>query len=157
MILVDAPQGQMNISSEDETGRDAIGSNGFGDVLANFNVLTDAMPQMVWSTRPDGFHDYYNARWYEFTGTRPGSTDGDGWNDMFHPGDASRLGPSGGTALRPVSPTKWNTGCVTTAAHTAGHSGALCLSGMAQAGLPAGSVRVLISIRPKGMPSGMRS
>ena len=77
----------MNISSEDETGRDAIGSNGFGDVLANFNVLTDAMPQMVWSTRPDGFHDYYNARWYEFTGTRPGSTDGDGWNDMFHPGD----------------------------------------------------------------------
>lgn len=67
--------------------KDAAGTSGFGDVLANFNVLTDAMPQMVWSTRPDGFHDYYNARWYEFTGTRPGSTDGDGWNDMFHPDD----------------------------------------------------------------------
>jgi PAS domain S-box-containing protein len=52
-----------------------------------FAVLTDAMPQMVWSTRPDGFHDYYNARWYEFTGVPVGSTDGEGWNGMFHPDD----------------------------------------------------------------------
>ncbi len=54
---------------------------------AKFKVLTDAMPQMVWSTLPDGFHDYYNARWYEFTGVPYGSTDGEGWNDMFHPDD----------------------------------------------------------------------
>ena len=54
---------------------------------AQLQVLTDAMPQMVWSTRPDGFHDYYNARWYEFTGAPKGSTDGEGWNGMFHPDD----------------------------------------------------------------------
>jgi PAS domain S-box-containing protein len=54
---------------------------------ARFAILTDAMPQMVWSTRPDGYHDYYNARWYEFTGVPAGSTDGEGWNDMFHPDD----------------------------------------------------------------------
>jgi PAS domain S-box-containing protein len=52
-----------------------------------FRILTDAMPQMVWSTLPDGFHDYYNARWYEFTGVPPGSTDGEAWNDVFHPDD----------------------------------------------------------------------
>jgi len=57
---------------------------------ARFEVLTDAMPQMVWSTRPDGFHDYYNARWYEFTGVPPGSTDGEGWADLFHPEDQER-------------------------------------------------------------------
>jgi PAS domain S-box-containing protein len=50
-------------------------------------VLTDAMPQMVWSTLPDGFHDYYNAQWYSFTGMAEGSTDGDGWAGMFHPAD----------------------------------------------------------------------
>lgn len=54
---------------------------------AAFRILTDAMPQMVWSTLPDGFHDYYNARWYEFTGVPAGSTDGEGWNGMFHPDD----------------------------------------------------------------------
>lgn len=52
-----------------------------------FRVLADTMPQMVWSTRPDGFHDYYNARWYEFTGMEPGTTDGEAWNGMFHPDD----------------------------------------------------------------------
>lgn len=48
------------------------------------------MPQMVWSTRPDGYHDYYNARWYEFTGMAVGSTDGEGWNGLFHPDDQER-------------------------------------------------------------------
>jgi len=54
---------------------------------ARFRAITNAMPQMVWSTRPDGFHDYYNDQWYAFTGVPPGSTDGEGWNDMFHPDD----------------------------------------------------------------------
>jgi len=57
---------------------------------AQLQVLTDAMPQMVWSTRPDGFHDYYNARWYEFTGVPAGTTDGEGWNGVFHPDDQDR-------------------------------------------------------------------
>ncbi|PZQ63241.1 MAG: histidine kinase [Phenylobacterium zucineum] len=52
-----------------------------------FRVLADTMPQIVWSTLPDGYHDYYNARWYEFTGAPEGSTDGEGWNGMFHPDD----------------------------------------------------------------------
>lgn len=57
---------------------------------ARFRVLADSMPQMVWSTLPDGFHDYYNARWYAFTGMPEGSTDGDRWNGMFHPEDQDR-------------------------------------------------------------------
>ena len=60
------------------------------DSDTRFRVLADTMPQMVWSTQPDGYHDYYNARWYEFTGTPVGSTDGEGWNGMFHPDDRER-------------------------------------------------------------------
>ena len=55
-----------------------------------FRTLADTMPQMVWSTLPDGYHDYYNARWYEFTGVPEGSTDGDHWNGIFHPDDQER-------------------------------------------------------------------
>lgn len=54
---------------------------------ATFKILTDVMPQIVWSTRPDGFHDYYNERWYEFTGVPRGSTDGEGWAGLFHEED----------------------------------------------------------------------
>lgn len=56
----------------------------------SFRTFADALPHMVWSTLPDGFHDYYNARWYEFTGVPDGSTDGVGWNGMFHPDDQER-------------------------------------------------------------------
>jgi PAS domain S-box-containing protein len=54
---------------------------------AKFRVISDAMPQMVWSTLPDGYHDYYNGRWYNFTGMREGDTDGERWATMFHADD----------------------------------------------------------------------
>jgi len=52
--------------------------------------MLDSIPQMVWSTLPDGYHDFYNARWYEFTGMPIGSTDGEAWNGMFHVDDQER-------------------------------------------------------------------
>ncbi|MCG2594452.1 PAS domain S-box protein [Ramlibacter sp. XY19] len=57
---------------------------------SQFRTIADALPQMVWSTLPDGFHDYYNRQWYEFTGMPLGSTDGEAWNGMFHPEDQPR-------------------------------------------------------------------
>ena len=57
---------------------------------AKFQTIANSIDHMVWSTRPDGFHDYYNQRWYDFTGVPEGSTDGEGWNDMFHPEDQGR-------------------------------------------------------------------
>lgn len=65
-------------------------ANRLSESEAQFRVLADAMPQMIWATTPEGLHDYYNARWYEFTGAPVGSTDGEGWNDMFHPEDQER-------------------------------------------------------------------
>lgn len=57
---------------------------------AMFRTMANAMPQMVWSTRPNGYHDYFNDQWYEFTGVPEGSTDGDDWIDIFHPDDRER-------------------------------------------------------------------
>jgi PAS domain S-box-containing protein len=57
---------------------------------AKFHAMANSIDQMIWATRPDGFHDYYNQRWYEYTGVPEGSTDGEAWNDMFHPEDQER-------------------------------------------------------------------
>lgn len=57
---------------------------------ARFRTLADFVPQIVWVTKPDGYHEYYNRRWYEFTGVGAGATDGEGWNGMFHPDDRAR-------------------------------------------------------------------
>ncbi|RYG26372.1 PAS domain S-box protein [bacterium] len=55
-----------------------------------FEAIANSIDQMIWSTRPDGYHDYYNRRWYEYTGMPLGSTDGAEWNGMFHPDDQER-------------------------------------------------------------------
>lgn len=75
------------------------GARALSESEARFRAIADSMPQMVWSTLPDGFHDYYNARWYEFTGMAPGSTDGDAWNGMFHPEDQVRAREAWNRAL----------------------------------------------------------
>ena len=54
-----------------------------------FRTITDAMPQVVWSARPDGRHDYYNRRWYEYTGMEPGEGR-KAWRVLFRSGDLSR-------------------------------------------------------------------
>lgn len=57
------------------------------EIAQKYKTMMDSIPEMIWSTLPDGYHDFYNKRWYEFTGAPVGSTDGEGWNGMFHPDD----------------------------------------------------------------------
>ncbi|WP_187770682.1 PAS domain-containing protein [Cognatilysobacter lacus] len=54
---------------------------------ARFRTIANAMPQMLWSTRPDGHADYYNRQWYEFTGMPEGAHEGTGWTVVLHPDD----------------------------------------------------------------------
>ena len=35
-------------------------------------------------------HDYYNARWFEYTGLSFEETQGEGWNNVLHPDDQAR-------------------------------------------------------------------
>jgi PAS domain S-box-containing protein len=60
------------------------------EVEQALRFVLDGMPQLVWSTRPDGYHDFYNRRWYEYTGADPNVTRGGGWNDPLHPDDQQR-------------------------------------------------------------------
>jgi PAS domain S-box-containing protein len=55
-----------------------------------FRILTEAMPQIVWATRPDGWNVYFNQRWVEYTGLTLEESYGHGWNTPFHPDDKQR-------------------------------------------------------------------
>ena len=57
---------------------------------SRFRTMAEAMPQIVWMTRPDGYHEYYNLRWYEFTGLTPEQSIGWGWSLPLHPDDVER-------------------------------------------------------------------
>jgi PAS domain S-box-containing protein len=53
----------------------------------SLRLLADAMPQMVWTARPDGQLDYYNQRWYEFKGSSAGEEGHENWKGILHPDD----------------------------------------------------------------------
>ncbi len=73
-----------------EIGAQLAAERALGESQGMYEVLTNAMPQMVWSTRPDGRADYFSRQWYAFTGMPPGATDGAAWGDLLHPDDRER-------------------------------------------------------------------
>lgn len=52
--------------------------------------LADFMPQIVWATDSQGYHNFFNRRWYEFTGLTYAQTEGEGWSQVLHPDDVER-------------------------------------------------------------------
>ncbi|MDQ3804403.1 MAG: PAS domain S-box protein, partial [Acidobacteriota bacterium] len=65
----------------------------------HYRALADAMPQIVWTARADGYIDYYNRRWYEYTGLSFEQTRGWGWQPVLHPDDVERALRSWATAV----------------------------------------------------------
>ncbi len=54
---------------------------------ARYRTLADAMPQIVWTADADGSLDYYNQRWFDYTGMTLEQSKGWGWQPVLHPED----------------------------------------------------------------------
>jgi PAS domain S-box-containing protein len=54
---------------------------------ARLRVLADAMPQIVFTAKPDGTIDYFNRKWYELTGSPNGDVSAESWMAALHPSD----------------------------------------------------------------------
>ena len=57
---------------------------------ARFRQLADSMPHIVWTADAEGHFDYFNDRWYEFTGHIQGSEALSNWESILHPDDLVR-------------------------------------------------------------------
>jgi PAS domain S-box-containing protein len=69
-----------------------------------FRQLADTMPQIVWTARGDGYIDYYNERWYQFTGS-PRDVFGDAsWVSILHPDDLARTKNTWSDAIETQTP-----------------------------------------------------
>ena len=60
------------------------------DDEVDWQQAIETMPQIVWITRPDGWHTHFNRKWLEFTGLTLEESLGFGWNPPFHPDDRDR-------------------------------------------------------------------
>lgn len=50
-----------------------------------FQQLANVIPQLAWTAQPDGHIDWYNNRWYEYTGTTFEDMKGWGWQAVHDP------------------------------------------------------------------------
>ncbi|EXJ77867.1 hypothetical protein A1O3_09026 [Capronia epimyces CBS 606.96] len=53
----------------------------------HFRLMCDMMPQLCWTTTPEGYHEYFSKRWYDYTGLTPAESLGLGWKLPFHEED----------------------------------------------------------------------
>lgn len=69
-----------------------------------FRQLADAMPALVWTARPDGYVDYYNERWYEFTGFSRDRFGNESWEPVLHPDDLQKTHEAWSAAIKSGMP-----------------------------------------------------
>lgn len=62
-----------------------------GEASRQFQQLANAIPQLAWMARPDGWIYWYNERWYQYTGTTPEQMTGWGWQQVHDPEELPRV------------------------------------------------------------------
>ena len=53
----------------------------------HFKFLADNIPVIVWTAKADGNFEYYNKRWYQYTGKSFEESKDQGWQSVVHPED----------------------------------------------------------------------
>jgi PAS domain S-box-containing protein len=56
-----------------------------------FHQLANTIPQLAWIANADGSPDWYNDRWYSYTGTTPQDMANEGWTRLIAPEERSAV------------------------------------------------------------------
>jgi len=57
---------------------------------ARLRMTVDSVPQLAWMTDAEGEIQWYNRRWYDYTGGTPEAMKGSGWQQVHHPDHLER-------------------------------------------------------------------
>jgi PAS domain S-box-containing protein len=57
----------------------------------NLHSIINTIPTAAWSTRPDGYCDFLNQRWLDYSGLSEDQAQGWGWRSAIHPDDVEEL------------------------------------------------------------------
>jgi two-component system CheB/CheR fusion protein len=64
-----------------------------------FRQIAQALPELVWTCRPDGRCEWLSPRWGEYTGVPAGDAPATGWLQSVHPDERSTLAAAWKAAL----------------------------------------------------------
>ncbi len=66
----------------------------------HFMLLSNNIPHITWTNLPDGKVNFFNARWFEYTGLGPDDAIGLIWENVIHPDDGQNTREKYITALQ---------------------------------------------------------
>ena len=69
-----------------------------------YRQLAESIPQIVWRAMPTGEYEYWNQKWFEYTGEPPGNMTSSRARELIHPEDLSACLSSWERALRDGEP-----------------------------------------------------
>src|SRR5215813_12298724 len=58
---------------------------------ARLRQIIDTIPALVWCGLPDGSKEFFNQRWYDYTGLSPEEAHGWRWKAPIHPEDLEKF------------------------------------------------------------------
>jgi PAS domain S-box-containing protein len=70
----------------------------------SLRLLTEAIPQLIWSATPDGAIDYCNRPLLEYAGKTMDEMSGDGWVNFLHPEEVDHIMESWRTSVETGGP-----------------------------------------------------
>jgi PAS domain S-box-containing protein len=94
------PEGKIvgiNVVAEDITERKraeavlAASEHALRESEARFRELADNISQFAWTADTDGRRNWYNKRWYDYSGTTFEEMQGFGWQKLHHPDHLERV------------------------------------------------------------------
>ncbi|MCW5822295.1 MAG: PAS domain-containing protein [Cyanobacteria bacterium TGS_CYA1] len=66
----------------------------------HFKILSDAIPQIVFAAGPDGKVNFWNSRWFEYSGFTEEQAQSDAWQLLIHPNDREKYIDEWNSALQ---------------------------------------------------------
>jgi PAS domain S-box-containing protein len=84
--VTEQKRAEMELRSSEAALRESEGR--FRASEARLRTLSDAVPQLIWTNLATGEADYFNERWYEYSGLSYEESFGLGWQAFVHPDDA---------------------------------------------------------------------
>lgn len=69
----------------------ALARRALAESESKYRAIANAMPAIVWTAHDDGRRDFFNDRWYQFTGAERGASDGWSWLDHVHAEDRAEV------------------------------------------------------------------
>lgn len=57
----------------------------------HFRLMANKIPDIIWTALPDGFEDFHNTKFSEYTGLSLEESRGFGWHQCIHPDDLHNL------------------------------------------------------------------